>query len=43
RRLNRHLKVVSWVSGLFLVGIGLLIFTDSLRLLAAYGSFLELP
>lgn len=43
RRLNRHLNVVSLVSGLFLVGIGLLIFTDSLRILAAYGAFLELP
>lgn len=42
-RLNRHLNVVSVVSGVLLVGMGLLILTDSLRLLAVYGSFLELP
>lgn len=42
RKLNRHLNVISVVSGLLLVGIGLLIFTDSLRILAAYGSFWDL-
>ncbi|MGQ9458841.1 MAG: cytochrome c biogenesis CcdA family protein [Anaerolineae bacterium] len=42
RKLNRHLNVVSVVSGLLLVGIGLLIFTDSLRILASYGAFWEL-
>ncbi|MGC8837924.1 MAG: cytochrome c biogenesis CcdA family protein [Anaerolineae bacterium] len=42
RRLNRHLHLVSVVSGLLLIGIGLLIFTDSLRILAAYGTFWDL-
>ncbi|MGQ9594174.1 MAG: cytochrome c biogenesis CcdA family protein [Anaerolineae bacterium] len=42
RTLIRHLNVVSVVSGLLLVGIGLLIFTDSLRILASYGAFWEL-
>ncbi|NLE77251.1 MAG: cytochrome c biogenesis protein CcdA [Chloroflexi bacterium] len=43
RRLNRHLHLVSVVSGLFLVAVGFLIFTDMLSILAAYGSFVELP
>jgi cytochrome c-type biogenesis protein len=40
RRLNRHLGVVSVVSGAFLVAIGALVFTDSLRYFARFGSFL---
>jgi len=42
RRLNRHLNLVSIISGLFLIVVGLLILTDSLRLLAAYGGFLNI-
>ena len=43
RRLNQHMNVVSIISGLFLIAMGLLLVTDQLRLLAALGSFLELP
>jgi cytochrome c-type biogenesis protein len=41
RRLNRHLGLVSLISGVLLVLMGILIFTDSLAFLAQYGSFLE--
>ncbi len=34
RRLNRHLRIVSIASGLLLIGIGLLMFTDSLALIS---------
>ena len=34
RRLNRYLRVVSIVSGIFLVILGFLLFTDTLRYLA---------
>lgn len=39
RRLNRYLNIVSILSGIFLIAIGVAIFTDSLRFLARYGSF----
>lgn len=35
RRLNRYVGVASWVSGLFLILVGWLLFSDQLRLLAA--------
>jgi len=38
-RLNRYLNIVSILSGIFLIAIGVAIFTDSLRFLARYGSF----
>jgi len=34
RRLNRYVGIVSWVSGLFLIFVGWLLFSDQLRLLA---------
>ncbi len=34
RRLNRYAGIVSWVSGLFLILVGWLLFSDQLRLLA---------
>ena len=37
RRLNRHLNVVSIISGIFLIAMGLLLVTDSLRLLTSLG------
>jgi cytochrome c-type biogenesis protein len=42
RRMNRYLGVVSMVSGGLLVLMGILIFTDSLGILAQYGNFFEL-
>ena len=39
--MNRYLGVVSIVSGVLLVLMGILIFTDSLTFLAQYGNFLE--
>jgi cytochrome c-type biogenesis protein len=42
RKMNRYLGVVSIVSGVLLVLMGILIFTDSLTFLAQYGSFLEI-
>jgi cytochrome c-type biogenesis protein len=41
RRMNRYLGVVSIVSGVLLVLMGLFVFTDSLTFLSQYGSFLE--
>lgn len=35
RRLNRYVGIVSWISGLFLILVGWLLFSDQLRLLAA--------
>jgi cytochrome c-type biogenesis protein len=43
RRMNRYLGVVSMVSGGLLVLMGILIFTDSLGVLAQYGNFFDLP
>lgn len=40
RRLNRHLRVVSVISGIFLILVGIAIFTDSLRYFARFGSFI---
>ncbi|NOZ29281.1 MAG: hypothetical protein GXP39_14690 [Chloroflexi bacterium] len=34
RRLNRHARIVSWISGLFLILVGWLLFTDQLRMLS---------
>lgn len=42
RKMNRYLGVVSVVSGVLLVLMGILIFTDSLTFLARYGNFIEL-
>lgn len=42
RRMNRYLGIVSIVSGVLLVLMGILIFTDSLTFLAQYGSFFEI-
>jgi cytochrome c-type biogenesis protein len=42
RRMNRYLGLVSMISGGLLVLMGILIFTDSLGLLAQYGNFFEL-
>ncbi len=41
RKMNRYLGVVSIVSGVLLVLMGILIFTDSLTFLAQYGNILE--
>lgn len=42
RRMNRYLGIVSIVSGVLLVLMGLFIFTNSLTFLAQYGNFVEL-
>ena len=42
RRMNRYLGIVAIVSGVLLVLMGLLIFTDSLTFLSQYGNFFEL-
>jgi cytochrome c-type biogenesis protein len=42
RRMNRYLGIVSIVSGILLVLMGVLIFTDSLGFLAQYSGFFEL-
>jgi cytochrome c-type biogenesis protein len=42
RRMGRYMQWVSWISGVLLILIGAAIFTDSLRLLSAYGSFFNL-
>lgn len=42
RRMGRYMQWVSWVSGVLLILIGVAIFTDTLRLLSAYGSFFNL-
>jgi len=41
RRLNRYMNAISIASGLFLIIIGFLIFTDMLRYLAAFGPIIE--
>jgi len=41
RRLGRYLKLVSIISGLFLIAVGMAIFTGSLGFLARYGGFLS--
>lgn len=40
KRVNRYMNVVSIISGVFLIALGILIFTDSLTYLARFGSFL---
>jgi cytochrome c-type biogenesis protein len=42
RRMNRYLGIISVVSGVLLVLMGILIYTDSLAFLSRYGSFFEL-
>lgn len=42
RRMNRYLGVISVVSGVLLVLMGILIYTDSLAFLSRYGNFFEL-
>jgi len=42
RRMGKYMKWVSIISGVLLILIGIAIFTDSLRLLSAYGSFFNL-
>ena len=40
KRANQYLNIVSIISGIFLLVLGILIFTDSLTYLARFGSFL---
>jgi cytochrome c-type biogenesis protein len=40
RRLNRYMNIISIISGVFLIVLGILIFTDSLGYFARFGSFL---
>lgn len=42
RRMGRYMQWISWISGALLILIGVAVFTDSLRLLSAYGSFFSL-
>jgi len=42
RKMNRYLGLVSAISGVLLVLMGIFVFTDSLAFLSQYGSFLEL-
>lgn len=42
RRAGRYMRWVSFVSGILLILIGVAIFTDTLRLLSAYGSFFNI-
>ena len=42
RNMNRYLGIISIVSGVLLVLMGILIFTGSLTFLAQYGNFIEL-
>lgn len=42
RRMNRYLGVISAVSGVLLVLMGIFIFTDSLTFLSQYGSFFNI-
>jgi cytochrome c-type biogenesis protein len=39
RRINQYMNIISIVSGIFLVILGVLVFTDSLRYFARFGSF----
>jgi cytochrome c-type biogenesis protein len=40
RRINQHMNIISIISGVFLIILGVLVFTDSLRYFARFGSFL---
>ena len=42
RKMNQYLGVISTISGVLLVLMGILIFTDSLAFLARYGNFLDI-
>jgi cytochrome c-type biogenesis protein len=42
RRMNRYLGVISLVSGILLVLMGVFVFTDSLTFLSQYGSFFNI-
>jgi cytochrome c-type biogenesis protein len=42
RRLNRYLGIVSVVSGVLLILMGILFFTDSLAFLSQYGNLIDL-
>lgn len=42
RRMNRYLGIISIISGVLLVLMGIFIFTNSLTFLSQYGSFFEL-
>ena len=42
RKMNRYLGVISLISGILLVLMGILIFTGSLGFLSQYGSFIDL-
>jgi cytochrome c-type biogenesis protein len=42
RKMNRYLGVISIISGVLLVLMGILIFSDSLTFLSQYGNFLEI-
>jgi cytochrome c-type biogenesis protein len=41
RRMNRYLGIISIISGVLLVLMGILIFTNSLGFLSQFGSFIE--
>jgi len=43
RRVNRYYGVISIVSGLFLIGIGILLLTDTLARLAQYAPAISIP
>ncbi len=43
RRINRYYGVISIVSGLFLIGIGVLLLTDTLSRLAQYAPAINIP
>lgn len=43
RRLNQHFRAISVISGLFLIGIGVLLLTDTFSRLAAIGPPIEPP
>jgi len=40
KRINRYMNIISIISGIFLIVLGILIFTDSLSYFARFGSFL---
>lgn len=42
RRLNRHLRVISIVSGIFMLAMGMLMLTDSLTMVAGLGGMFSL-
>ncbi|MCA1669993.1 MAG: hypothetical protein LC793_21925, partial [Thermomicrobia bacterium] len=43
RRVNRYYGAISIVSGLFLIGIGVLLLTDTMARLAQYAPAISIP